>query len=188
MCLQGEVCTVRLPIAELEERFERVTVPLRLELEPVEHGGDEVRFPTAFTGEAVAVNTGEAIIVEFDLTGQAEMHCGRCLKAFRLPLQVHAAEEFRRGTPPPGAHPGDLQEDDGQFFAYYDGDYIDLAETVRQDVLLELPMKPLCSANCKGLCVHCGHDLNEGPCGHSEEPSDPRFEALKHFVPEKDEV
>ena len=179
---------MRLPVGDLEETLARVTVPLSLELEPVTHGGDEVHFPGRFTGEAMAINTGEAIMVDLNLAGEAELHCGRCLKAFRLPLRVRATEEFRRGTPPPGTEPGELQEDDGETFAYYDGDSIELADTIRQDVILELPLRPLCSPDCKGLCVHCGHDLNEGPCGCAEAPSDPRFEALKHFVPKKDEV
>jgi len=42
---------------------------------------------------------------------------------------------------------------------------IDLTEGVREEIMLNLPLKNLCSEDCKGLCPRCGKDLNEGPCG-----------------------
>ena len=42
---------------------------------------------------------------------------------------------------------------------------IDLTEGVREEIILRLPLKNLCSEDCKGLCPRCGKDLNEGPCG-----------------------
>jgi uncharacterized protein len=42
---------------------------------------------------------------------------------------------------------------------------IDLTEGIREDIMLRLPLKNLCSEDCKGLCPMCGKDLNEGPCG-----------------------
>ena len=40
-----------------------------------------------------------------------------------------------------------------------------MTETVRESLLLELPITPRCREECPGLCPKCGHDLNDGPCG-----------------------
>jgi uncharacterized protein len=42
---------------------------------------------------------------------------------------------------------------------------IDLTEGIREDIILRLPLKNLCSEDCKGLCPRCGKNLNDGPCG-----------------------
>lgn len=42
--------------------------------------------------------------------------------------------------------------------------FIDITEDIRQEIMLDYPLKPLCKSSCKGLCVKCGKNLNEGPC------------------------
>lgn len=61
----------------------------------------------------------------------------------------------------------------------YAGAEIDLTQAVVDQVVLALPLKPLCAEACKGLCSRCGQDLNVAPCACGEEPADPRFAALK---------
>lgn len=56
-----------------------------------------------------------------------------------------------------------------------------LDELVLADVLLQMPAKILCKEDCKGLCVQCGKNLNEGPCG-CQKPIDPRLEALRQLL------
>ena len=41
---------------------------------------------------------------------------------------------------------------------------VDVTEAIREALILSLPHFPLCDEECKGLCAHCGKDLNEGPC------------------------
>ena len=67
--------------------------------------------------------------------------------------------------------------DDDMDVSYYDGNEFDMAEVVREHLLLALPMNPLCAEACAGLCDQCGADLNEAACG-CEEPVDPRLAAL----------
>jgi uncharacterized protein len=47
---------------------------------------------------------------------------------------------------------------------FHDGRTLDLGEGVRETLLVELPMAPHCREDCKGLCPHCGANLNNGPC------------------------
>lgn len=57
-------------------------------------------------------------------------------------------------------------------------DYLDLRPLARDAVLLELPIAPLCRADCAGLCPTCGADRNDGPCGCAAPRGDPRWAAL----------
>lgn len=52
-------------------------------------------------------------------------------------------------------------------FGAFDGQTVDLRPIIREELILELPMRFLCSEACKGLCLECGHNLNLGPCGTS---------------------
>jgi DUF177 domain-containing protein len=58
-------------------------------------------------------------------------------------------------------------------------DKIDLSEDIRDYALLALPMKKLCSEDCKGLCPKCGKNLNNGSCNCKDEKIDPRWEPLQ---------
>lgn len=58
-------------------------------------------------------------------------------------------------------------------------DHIETTDYIREQVLLHVPMKPLCNADCKGLCSVCGTDLNSESCDCVAEPNDPRWAGLK---------
>jgi uncharacterized protein len=60
-------------------------------------------------------------------------------------------------------------------------DKIELDEDIRDYSILAIPMKKLCSEDCKGLCPRCGKNLNEGPCDCKEEKTDPRWEPLQEL-------
>jgi uncharacterized protein len=60
---------------------------------------------------------------------------------------------------------------------------IDLMPYARSLIINSLEFKYLCKPDCKGLCPHCGHDLNQGPCGCAvDEPGDPRLAVLKKLL------
>jgi DUF177 domain-containing protein len=59
-----------------------------------------------------------------------------------------------------------------------DADYIDIRNDVRDYAMLSVPMKKLCTKDCKGLCPKCGKNLNEGKCNCSTEQMDIRWQPL----------
>jgi uncharacterized metal-binding protein YceD (DUF177 family) len=65
---------------------------------------------------------------------------------------------------------------------FIDEGWLDLRQPLREQILLTLPMHPLCRPDCKGLCSTCGHNLNEGPCNCSTEEIDPRLADLKKLL------
>jgi uncharacterized protein len=63
--------------------------------------------------------------------------------------------------------------------AYLESDHLPLHELIREQIYLAVPMKFLCAQTCRGLCVHCGGDLNEVECGCPQDETDPRWAKLK---------
>lgn len=112
--------------------------------------------------------------------------CDRCLIHFkeqsRLPFHVVLAPLFesQRQRDDEGSAEEELVKEDMEF-AYYEGDRFDLAEIIREQIVLADPMKRLCKEGCLGLCPRCGKDLNEGSCDCAEKKSDPRWAPLKDW-------
>jgi len=134
----------------------------------------------------------------YRLVGRAattlEMGCSRCTEPFRAPVEAafdlrylphhenvgSVGPTFRSGVQGKHGRPDEheVQEDDLST-AFYKDETIDLGDLVREQFYLALPMKPLCSDNCRGLCPQCGTNLNRGTCECRSEWHDPRFEKLK---------
>jgi uncharacterized protein len=69
--------------------------------------------------------------------------------------------------------------------ATYDGDEIDFSREISEQVLTEIPIKPLCTEDCKGLCPVCGTDLNAMDCGCKDDQFNCKLGALKKLRVEK---
>jgi uncharacterized protein len=132
----------------------------------------------------------EGILVSADIEAEAVGECVRCLEQVRQPiatriqeLYVHQPEGRRgRGTVAP-----EFDGDDGDDLLRMDGDLLSLEESIRDAIVLELPLRPLCAPDCAGLCSECGARLADAP-GHRHESVDPRWEALKGLAgPEGDQ-
>jgi DUF177 domain-containing protein len=107
-----------------------------------------------------------------------EMPCSRCLEPFRVPVDAPVDLRYRP-RPTHGAEgEREVQEDDFST-AFYDNDAIDLGQLMSEQFYLALPMKPLCTEGCRGLCSQCGTNLNRERCSCVSEWEDPRFAALK---------
>lgn len=126
---------------------------------------------------------------EFDhirVTGRvstrAELVCSRCLATYEAPLASAFTIYFRKGTALDQAEEEEteLGEED-LVSATYSGDEIDLTHEIEEQVAMEIPVKPLCTEECKGLCPVCGIDRNQGACSCSREQTSFKFSALKDF-------
>jgi len=130
--------------------------------------------PVRFTGEVSPIEAGFSLRGDLDWGGQLE--CSRCL----APYPFRGDEDFSlvlyKRKPDDG---GERELEKGDLDAYfYDEPALPVAPIVEERIQMAVPMKPLCKEDCLGLCVHCGKDLNQGPCGCREETIDPRWEAL----------
>jgi uncharacterized protein len=125
-------------------------------------------------------NTNRSIVIEgrFKTTFMAE--CVRCLKRFPFPLELSFQEAYTRQDLMLDAK-GNLITDDEDIRSIFEGYILDLTELLRQNIILALPLAPLCSPDCKGLCPHCGKNLNEGECECSRKNVDPRWQKLLEY-------
>jgi len=98
------------------------------------------------------VNTGLSVLVSGKIETEAELACSRCLKKMRLPLKIDVAEEYSKQPPEPIARKGKLVELKEEDFIYPLGkdNTLDLTEMIRENLLLAIPIKPLCQTACKG--------------------------------------
>jgi uncharacterized protein len=112
------------------------------------------------------------------ITGELELTCSRCLEPFTLPVVGDFDLRYVPRTENAGEGEQEVGEDD-LTTAFYDDDHIDLSGLITEQFVLALPMKPLCSEHCKGLCPQCGTNLNTGTCDCRETWEDPRLAALR---------
>lgn len=130
-------------------------------------------------GDMELIRTTDGILVTGKLQTKVELICDRCLEPFAANISIALQEEFR---PTIDIITGiSLHDTDEESTRIDESHTIDLTEVVRQDLLLALPMHPLCRPDCAGLCPHCGKNLNEGPC-ECQKPPDPRLAVLKELL------
>ncbi|HEX8184519.1 MAG TPA: DUF177 domain-containing protein [Blastocatellia bacterium] len=145
--------------------------------EPFLSGGDS-RLVGRPELDLQATRAGDEIRLAGHLRATVEMDCDRCLK----PLTIPVDQSFDLLYVPP-AKTSEEKElgDDDLSIAFYHDQAIDIDDVVREQVELALPMARLCGQECRGLCAHCGANLNEGDCLCSEEQVDPRWSTLKEL-------
>lgn len=124
---------------------------------------------------------GPEVVVAGTVEAVALLKCGRCLRGFRKEIEVHPALTYHPLEELKGAEKNELFSDELET-GFYEGDDLDIGELVKEQVILSIPMKPLCMESCRGICPGCGTDLNEGRCTCGGRGPDPRWETLKKFL------
>lgn len=130
------------------------------DLPVLEAGPDTYSFKTPLEWNATLSNTGGALLITGSVTGEAEIACARCLNDYTLPVEGEIEGYILLSSDE--SAPEDM--DDDEFDVLGEDNAIDLAPLLNAALLIELPLIPLCSPDCKGLCTQCGHNLNEGDC------------------------
>jgi uncharacterized protein len=106
-----------------------------------------------------------------------EILCARCVDPVAVPLSGDFDLIFRPETADADAGERSITPDETEIGYYQDSGLL-LEDVVREQVLLSLPSRTLCTADCKGLCPRCGQNLNQAKCSCDEAPADPRWNAL----------
>lgn len=113
----------------------------------------------------------EGVLVTGDVTATASGECARCLSGLTAPVHVDFQELFEYPDADNAAEDSLLIEDD----------LINLEPVVRDVIVLSLPLAPLCSEDCLGLCPECGFELNTDP-HHHHDIVDARWKALEGLL------
>jgi uncharacterized protein len=114
----------------------------------------------------------EGVLVTGELDVPIEGSCARCLEPFDDTLELDVQELYAYE----GSTTVETSEEDE--VRRVEGDYLDLEPLVRDAVVLSLPLAPVCTENCAGLCVDCGQRLDDLPADHTHEVIDARWAGL----------
>ena len=139
-------------------------------------------------GEVVFSNSGRHVVIRGSFNTIVELDCARCLQPYKIDMDIPVEEEFLIAGHVPDL-PVDneeeelLEEEKDPLFV---DNLFDLTELIRQNIFVAVPIKPLCSEECKGLCPHCGKNLNEVPCECPPDTEESAFAALAELI-EKEE-
>lgn len=98
--------------------------------------------------------------------------CARCLKEVETAVKVDIDADF---IEPDNCSEEDLMEQE----EFMDGYELDTTKLINNELIMSLPMKILCKEDCKGLCLKCGYNLNDGDCGCDRFVPDPRMAAIQ---------
>lgn len=129
---------------------------------------------TNLSGGIRATRTPQGILLQVDFHAAVELDCVRCLTGFKQSLHIEFTELY--------AFSQKYVTDSGLLMP--ESAIIDLAPVLREYILLEIPISPLCRTDCKGLCPVCGNNLNESTCNHDDDSVDPRLASLKKLLDE----
>lgn len=144
-------------------------------------GQGECRFTGSITTDLSIRYEGGHFRVEGRVQAPVQVSCSRCLASFEQLLDSRFTIIFREGNASHEEEDEVELEEQDLVSASYSGDELDLLPEIGEQVALAVPLKPLCSDRCKGLCPACGADLNAAECGCSREPVNLKFSALKDF-------
>lgn len=129
-------------------------------------------------GDLHFLRTRAGILVRANLSLVEPENCSRCLKPLDEKVDINFEEEFQSIIDPRTGQALPEGERDPDAFLIDERHVLDLNEAVRQYREVSLMMKPLCRADCRGLCPGCGADLNEGQCSCDQAQTDSRWAGL----------
>ncbi len=129
--------------------------------------------------ELTIQKTGEEFFCQARVVGQVTLECARCLAEF--PTELVGRTNFIV-TDDKVRVAGKMDEDSEEYVQMSGEMVADLGDFVRQELLLALPMKPVCDENCKGLCPNCGTNLNVSSCSCKVQPTDSRWQGLSDLL------
>ncbi|MGB3974916.1 MAG: DUF177 domain-containing protein [bacterium] len=160
---EGLVLAFSLPASEIDIQIENSKL------------ADEVSFKGSIQ------RFGERFILSGRLESRWIFQCDRCLKSYEClmetPVLMHYVEQKDDGRI--ASHTfKDTDEEPEEIVK----DAINLLDALKEQLILQLPMKMLCSDTCKGLCPQCGHNLNKGDCKCPPPVTDSRFSKLKDLL------
>ena len=159
------------------------TVPVDFLLEPKTDSGDhfsgltDVRFPSPVHVLGTITNTAGYIRMTLTLSVDYVAPCARCLKD----VSGSFSFDVERTVVTPKMTEGLTEDRIDELVVVEDG-FLDIDELLLEVLALSFPFRFLCREDCKGLCSHCGKDLNDGPCDCETKEIDPRLEPLRKLL------
>ena len=157
--------TLQINLKAIPETGLEIVIDLGQEWFARWHGEDPgLDFADArITGLVHLSKHGHDLLVRGNLSGQMELACGRCLEFFAAPATIDFDLLLVPG--PASASPAEEELSLADLdLDYYNGEMVDLESLLREQIILMIPLKPLCDETCQGLCPQCGANLKRETC------------------------
>ena len=124
--------------------------------------------------------TSGTVYIKGSFSALIDICCSRCLENTELSI----GSDFAYTLIPAKAETREDLELNPELLeiSYYQGDFIDLTHIICEQIILQIPIKVLCKEECKGLCQHCGANLNNSFCNCDSNVVDSRMAVLKNFI------
>lgn len=148
---------------------------------PADAGGDDLVSARGLELAGAVEKAGHGYVLDGRLRGAVELQCARCLTQFSVSLDEAVELVLVSAGEAPKDEETRLGRDELEV-RFFDEPMIELSELAVEQLLLAVPIKPLCSEGCKGLCSRCGANLNQGPCSCPPE-KDERWASLQDWRP-----
>ena len=142
-------------------------------MEDVDFLGESFTFIGDCSINGYIMNNTKSLDLSATVTGRAEVHCARCQKPVVIDVEFPVSEVLVRED-------REISEDEDA--VVYSGHEIELSDVLTNSFLMNVSGRYLCSDDCKGLCPHCGIDLNVSECNCENEYIDPRWEKLAEIM------
>jgi len=126
--------------------FEGITLEEEIPASALELDSEAAKYSEPVKVEADISRITNAVTVELTLSARLSFECSRCLEEVRFQVNKRSRLNYQVDKL---THTIDLNPD------------------IREEIMLDYPVKPLCAPACKGLCLVCGKNLNKGACAHS---------------------
>lgn len=131
------------------------------------------KIPVALTAE----KAGREVRIRGQIQAEVVLLCSRCLEPIRISLTPQFDQFYQRAGSAHLVGEIALQEKDTEI-AFFQGDFIEVSDIVREQIVLAVPMKPMCREDCQGLCPFCGRNRNQEACDCRALERDPRLAPL----------
>lgn len=175
--IEVDISMMKINVANLADRpGEEIPFEFTTTAGEIDAIADTYSFEGDIVVRGVYVHTGRCYRFTGQISCTKSFVCDRCLEPSSL-QQVHDFnEEFQHGSEPVSGG------EKAKIVNYFDGDVIDLSPVVRDVLLSDQPLNNICNADCRGLCLKCGANLNHGDCGCDRTVIDPRLAALQQLL------
>ncbi|KAF0179864.1 MAG: hypothetical protein FD164_1949 [Nitrospirae bacterium] len=169
---------------------------MKIIVSEIPEGGLDVELHDRVTADAAKIVSPVHATLRFDrqesdvivtgaVEGDVELQCSRCLKVFSATISSRTDLVYHPFSFIRDAEDGQLKGDELDT-TFYKNDVIDTDDLLAEQIVLNLPMKSLCSPECKGFCPQCGADLSVQGCSCGAAETDPRLAVLKQLLPKKE--
>ena len=164
---------IKFNVADIKKKLMAET-SFRMEVQPSELDLSSQDLPVIgkISIEGNIENAGDVLLMKAHLQAKVKRVCSRCLKEFEAQTEAQVEERYFP------AETDELPED----ALTYKFDVVDITEPLREGLIVNEPVQPLCKADCKGLCPICGADRNVVDCHCDTRTIDPRLQKLAELL------